>query len=90
MPPDAVVKTNNVVGNIVGSLHLIGIILLPNPLHLQIKKEMFHNRVVPAISFAAHAADQAMSGAAFDARYLHIACPCLNAQLIQGLDFFER
>ncbi len=58
--PDAVVKANNLVSNIVGSFRVIGIVLLPNPLHFQIQEETLHCRVIPAVGPAAHAAQQAM------------------------------
>jgi energy-converting hydrogenase Eha subunit C len=60
--PGAVVKANNVVGNIVCSLGVIGVVLLPNPLHLQIQEEALHHSVIPTIAFAAHTAYQAMFG----------------------------
>jgi hypothetical protein len=41
---------------------MIGIVLVPNPLHPQIQEEALHDRVVPAIALAAHAAHQAMLG----------------------------
>ena len=57
-----VVKADNVVSNIVCGLQVIGVVLLPNPLHLQIQEEALHYRVVPAVALAAHAAHQAMRG----------------------------
>ena len=55
-----VVKANNVVGDIGYGLKLIGIVLVPDPLHLQIQEEAFHDSVIPTISFSAHAAHQAV------------------------------
>ena len=39
MQHDAVVKANDVVSDIVYGLEMIGLVLLSNPLHLQIKEE---------------------------------------------------
>ena len=47
MQPDAVVKANNVVGNIVCSFRVIGIVILLNPLRLQIQEKTFDDGVVP-------------------------------------------
>ena len=62
MQPEAVVKANNVVSNIVACFCMIGIVFLPNPLHFQIQEEAFHDGVIPAVALAAHAAHQAMFG----------------------------
>ena len=35
---------------------LVGVVSAPYPLHLQIQEEALHRRVVPAVSFPAHAA----------------------------------
>ena len=71
---------------------MIGIVLLPNPLHLQIQEETFHDGVVPTVTLAAHAADQAMFGQQrlmLAACVLRIACHGLNEQLAAMPDFFE-
>ena len=66
MQSDCVVKANNVVSNIVCSFRAVGIVLVSNPLYLQIQDKPLYYRacfvIYPAVSFAAHAADQAMSG----------------------------
>ena len=47
---------------------MFGMVFLPDPLYLQIKKEAFHHgvmtkpQVCPTIAFMAHAAHQAMLG----------------------------
>ena len=38
MPPDVVVKTIGVVSDVICCFRMIGIVLLPNPLHLQIQE----------------------------------------------------
>ena len=53
-----VVEADDVVGNVCGRLGMVGIVTLPNALHLQIQEEAFHDRVIPAIALATHAADQ--------------------------------
>ena len=60
MQSRAVVKANDVVSHIGHGVMVVGVVLLPDPLHLQVQKEALHNGVVPTISFAAHAANQAM------------------------------
>ena len=60
MQPSAVVEADDVVSNIVGGFCMIGVVLLPNSLHLQIQEEALHHRVVPAVAFTAHAVHQAM------------------------------
>jgi hypothetical protein len=36
---------------------VIGLVALPYPFHLQVQEETLHHGIVPAISLAAHAAD---------------------------------
>ena len=56
-----VVEADDVVGNVARGLGLVGVAALPDALHLKVLKEAFHHYVsVPAVSFAAHAADQAV------------------------------
>ena len=43
MQSDAVVEANNVVSNIVCCLLVIAIVLVPDPLHLQIQEESLHD-----------------------------------------------
>ena len=64
MQPDAVVKANKIVSNVVCCLEVIGIVFLLNPLHLQIQEDALHHRaffvIYPTIAVAAHAAHQAI------------------------------
>lgn len=62
MQPVCVVKADDVVGNVGGGLCMVGVVQLPNPLHLQVQEEAFHHRIIPAVALAAHAGDQAMAG----------------------------
>ena len=39
---------------------MIGIVLLPDPLHFQVQVQTLHDCVIPTIAFAAHAAHKAM------------------------------
>ena len=58
MQSRAVVKANDVVRHIGHGFLVVGVILLPDSLHLQVQEEALHNRVIPAVAFAAHAGDQ--------------------------------
>jgi hypothetical protein len=58
--PGGVVEVDDVVGDVVDRFGMIGVIALPDALHLQVQKEAFHDRVVPAVALATHAADQPM------------------------------
>ena len=60
MQSDAVVKANNVVRNIVGCLCVVGVVLLPYPLHFQVEEETLYHGVVPTIALAAHTARKAV------------------------------
>jgi hypothetical protein len=51
-----VVKRQQVVCHIPAGFFLVGVVSAPYPLHLQIQEEALHRRVVPAVSFPAHAA----------------------------------
>ena len=53
-------EVDDVIGNVRDGFCVIGVVLLPNPSHLQIQDESLHHRVIPAIAFAAHAAKQTM------------------------------
>ena len=57
-----VVETDDVVGDVVRGLSVVGVVALPHPLHLQIQEEALHHGVIPAVALAAHAADQAVFG----------------------------
>jgi hypothetical protein len=57
-----VVEAHDVVGDVSGGLGLVGMTTLPDPFRFQVQEEAFHHGVVPAISFAAHAGDQLVSG----------------------------
>ena len=57
MQTNSVVKVDDVVCNVRDGFCVIGIVFLPNALHLQIQEETLHHRVIPAIAFAAHAAN---------------------------------
>ena len=54
------VEVDDLVCKVCGGFCAISIVLLANPFHLQTQEESLHHRVVPAIAFAAHAAQQAM------------------------------
>lgn len=41
---------------------MIGVLTLPDALHLEVQEEAFGHRVIPAVPFAAHAADEAIPG----------------------------
>ena len=58
MQPYAVVKADDVVGDVSCGFRLVGVVALPYPLHLQVQEEALHHRVVPTVALAAHAADQ--------------------------------
>jgi hypothetical protein len=59
---NTVVEAEDVIGNVTSRLCVIGVVALPNALHLQVQKEPLHQCVVPTIPFAAHAAANAMLG----------------------------
>ena len=71
MQPHKVVEVDDVVSHVVDGFAVIGVITLPNPLHLQIQDQALHHRVIPAITFAAHAAREAM---VFQQRLMRITC----------------
>ena len=50
-------KDNDVVRHIGHGFWVVGVVLLSDPLHLQVQEEALHNRVIPAVAFAAHAGD---------------------------------
>ena len=60
--PHAVVEVDDVVGDVAHCLGVVGVVALPNTLHLQVQEEALRHRVIPTIAFTAHAADQAMFG----------------------------
>jgi hypothetical protein len=57
-----VVEADDVVGDIDFCLRVVGIFALLNPFHFQIQEEAFRDGIVPAVSFAAHAANEAVTG----------------------------
>ncbi len=59
--PHAVVEANDVVGDVGHGLSVVGVIALPNPFRLEAQEEALHDRVVPTVALAAHAADQAVT-----------------------------
>ena len=70
--PYKVVEVNDVVvSHVVDGFAVIGAITLPNPLHLQIQDQVLRHRVIPIITFAAHAAREAM---VFQQRLMRITC----------------
>ena len=62
MQPFAVVEADDIVRDVPSSLGVVGVVALPDPLHLQVQEEALHHCVVPAVSFAAHARACAMAG----------------------------
>ena len=60
MQSHRVVEVDDVVGHIMNGFAVIGVVALPDPLHLQAQEEALHHRVIPTIAFAAHAAHEAM------------------------------
>jgi hypothetical protein len=58
----AVVKTSDVICHIELRFRMIRVIALPNTFHLQVQEEAFSDGVIPAITFAAHAAEKAVLG----------------------------
>ena len=56
----AVVEAGDVIGHVKLGLCVVRVIALPDALHLQVQKEAFSNSVIPAVAFAAHAADETM------------------------------
>jgi hypothetical protein len=59
--PDLVVEANNVVGNILSSFGLMGVVLVPDARHFQAQKELFHDTVVPTVALATHTGLNAMA-----------------------------
>jgi hypothetical protein len=55
----AVVKASDVICHIELRFRMIRVIALPNTFHLQVQEEAFSDGVIPAITFAAHAAHAA-------------------------------
>lgn len=58
----AVVEACDVICHIELGFRMVRVTALPDALHLQVQEEAFSDGVIPAISFAAHAADKAMLG----------------------------
>lgn len=71
MQPHKVVEVDDLVSHVVDGFAVIGVITLPNLLHLQIQEQALHHRVIPVIIFAAHAAREAM---VFQQRLMRITC----------------
>jgi hypothetical protein len=51
----AVIEAHDIICHIVDGFWMIRIISSPHPLHFQIQKEPFHDRIIPTIAFPAHA-----------------------------------
>ena len=60
MQSRAVVKAHDIFGHIHHCLVVVGVVLLPNPLPLQVEEETLTNSVISSVTFTAHAANQAM------------------------------
>jgi len=60
MQTASVVEADDVLVDVGSSLHGIVIAMLPQALHFQVQEESFHDGVVMAIAFSAHAGDQAV------------------------------
>ena len=60
MQTHSVVEVDDVVGYVRDGFCVIGVVFLLYAFHLQIQEESLHHRVIPAVAFAAHAAQQAM------------------------------
>ena len=58
----AVIEADDVVGDVDSGFRVVGIVALPHPFHFEIQEEAFSNSVVPTVSLAAHAADEALAG----------------------------
>ena len=41
---------------------MVGVLTLPDPFHLEVQEEAFSDGVVPAVTLAAHATDEAVAG----------------------------
>lgn len=54
-------RCKTVVRNVGLRLCMVGIVTLPNALHLQVQKEALNHGVIPTISFSAHAANEPMA-----------------------------
>lgn len=57
---------------------------LPDALHPDIQEEAFSDGVVPAVTFAAHAADKAVAGQQALVKRAGILPPCPNARSIRA------
>ena len=58
----AVVEAGDVICHIALGFRMVRVISLPDTLHLQVQEEAFSDGVIPAVTFAAHAADKAILG----------------------------
>ncbi len=56
-----VVKADDVVVDISDCLSGVGVVSLPDSLHLQIQEEAFHHGAIPTVSLAADAGNQAVT-----------------------------
>lgn len=52
----AIIEANAVISDITDGFLVIGLIPLPDALHLQTQKERFHNGIIPTVPFPTHAA----------------------------------
>ena len=78
---DVVVEPDDVIGNVTARLGVVGVVVLPDPLPLQIEEEALHDGVVPAIAFATHAARQAMTAQQGTVGFAGVPdCPGWNAR----------
>ena len=59
--PHVVVEADDVLGDVARGLGMVGVVALPDPLHLQVQEEALHHGVVPAVALAAHARAQAVA-----------------------------
>ena len=58
----AVVEADDVIGDVNPGFSVVCLVALPYPFHFKVQEEAFSNSVVPAVSLAAHAADEAIAG----------------------------
>ncbi|ANE55998.1 hypothetical protein A1356_05660 [Methylomonas koyamae] len=61
MQAPIVVKIDDIVGHVADGLGVVGILAAPDTLHFQIEKDALHDRVVPAVTLATHAALKAVA-----------------------------
>jgi hypothetical protein len=59
---------------------VVGVVVLPDPLPLQIEEEALHDSVVPTVAFATHAARQAMAAQQGTVGFAGVLGPGRNAR----------